>query len=160
LLLQALKGRGTVADRISADLDTVKDFYFGPMSQVQASTWSKGRFVLLGDAAHCPTAFTGEGTALALVGAYVLAGEIKRSVDYAEAFHTYEKLLRPYVEASQNRISPRFIRLIHVNTSFGISVLRLAQKFFASKIVQKLFRPSAAKRETNVAEDFVFPNYS
>lgn len=159
LLFDALKGRGTVADRISAELDTVQDFYFGPMSQVQASTWSKGRFVLLGDAAHCPTAFTGEGTSLALVGAYVLAGEIKWNVDYAEAFHTYEKLLRPYVEASQKRISPRFIRLIHVNTSFAISVLRLAQKFFASKIVQKLFRPSAAKREKNVAEDFVFPDY-
>jgi 2-polyprenyl-6-methoxyphenol hydroxylase-like FAD-dependent oxidoreductase len=160
LLLQALKGRGTIADRISADLDTVKDFYFGPMSQVQASTWSKGRFVLLGDAAHCPTAFTGEGTALALVGAYVLAGEVKRSADYAEAFHTYEKLLRPYAEASQKRISPRFIRLIHVNTSFGIFLTRLVQKFFASQVVQKLFKPSAAKREKDVAEDFVFPRYS
>ncbi|QWA13317.1 FAD-dependent monooxygenase [Sodalis ligni] len=160
LLLQALKGRGTVADRISADLDTVKDFYFGPMSQVQASTWSNGRFVLLGDAAHCPTAFTGEGTALALVGSYVLAGEIKRSVDYAEAFHAYEKLLRPYVEASQKRISPRFIRLVHVNTRLGISLIRLAQRFFASKIVQNLLKPSATKREKDVAEDFVFPSYS
>ncbi len=160
LLLQALEGRGTVADRISADLDTVQDFYFGPMSQVQASTWSKGRFVLMGDAAHCPTAFTGEGTALALVGAYVLAGEIKRGIDYAEAFHTYEKLLRPYVEASQRRINPRLIRLVHVNTSLGISVMRLAQKFFASKIVQNLLKPSAAKREKDVAEDFVFRSYS
>jgi len=106
LLLKALKGRGTVADRIIADLDTAQDFYFGPMSQVQASTWSKGRFALLGDAAHCPTPFTGEGTALSLVGAYVLAGEIKRSVDYAEALHTYEKLLRPYAEASQKRLIP------------------------------------------------------
>jgi len=160
LLLQALKGRGTVADRISSDLDMVNDFYFGPMSQVHASIWSKGRFVLMGDAAHCPTAFTGEGTALALVGAYVLAGEIKRSIDHIEAFQTYEKLLRPYVEASQKRVSPGMIRLIHVNTSFGIFVMRLIQKFFASKIVQKLFKPSAAKREKNVAEDFVFPNYS
>lgn len=160
LLLQALQGRGTVADRIIAELDTVRDFYFGPMSQVQASAWSKGRFVLMGDAAHCPTAFTGEGTALALVGAYVLAGEIKRSVDCAEAFHTYEKLLRPYAEASQKRISPRFIRLIHVNTQPGIFLTRLVQRFFASKAVQHLFKPSSAKRQKEVAEDFVFPRYS
>jgi 2-polyprenyl-6-methoxyphenol hydroxylase-like FAD-dependent oxidoreductase len=160
LLLQALKGRGTVADRVSTDLDTVQDFYFGPMSQVQASAWSKGRFVLLGDAAHCPTPFTGEGTALALVGAYVLAGEIKRNVEYGEAFGAYERLLRPYIEASQKRLSPRFIRLIHVKTPLGIALTRLAQKFFASKVVQKLFKPSVAKREKDVAEDFVFPSYS
>lgn len=160
LLLQALKGRGTVADRIIADLDTVQDFYFGPMRQVQASTWSNGRFVLLGDAAYCPTPFTGEGTALALVGAYVLAGEIKRSVEYTEAFGAYERLLRPYVETSQNRLSPRFVRLIHAKTSFGISVTHFAERFFASKAVQRLFKPSPAKREKDVAEDFVFPNYA
>lgn len=160
LLLKALKGRGTVADRIIADLDTVQDFYFGPMSQVQASTWSKGRFVLLGDAAHCPTPFTGEGTALALVGAYVLAGEIKRCAGYADGFAAYEKLLRPYVEASQKQLNPRFVRLVHAKTSVAISLMHLAQKFFASKVMQKLFKRSAAQREKQVAEDFVFPSYS
>jgi 2-polyprenyl-6-methoxyphenol hydroxylase-like FAD-dependent oxidoreductase len=159
LLLQALKGRGTVADRIIAELDTVQDFYFGPMSQVQASTWSKGRFVLLGDAAHCPTPFTGEGTALALVGAYVLAGEIERGANYAEAFAAYERLLRPYVEASQKRLTPGFIRLVHVKSSFAISLMHLVEKFFASAVVQRLFKPSPTKRERNVAEDFVFPSY-
>jgi 2-polyprenyl-6-methoxyphenol hydroxylase-like FAD-dependent oxidoreductase len=98
LLLQALKGRGTIADRVSAALGTVEDFYFGPMSRVQASTWSQGRFVLLGDAAYCPTAFTGAGTALALVGAYVLAGEINQRLHYAEAFGAYERLVRPMLK--------------------------------------------------------------
>lgn len=160
LLLHALKGRGTVADRVSAALDTVQDFYFGPMSQVQASTWSKGRFVLLGDAAHCPTPFTGTGTSLALVGAYVLAGEIKRSADHVAAFDTYERLLRPYVEATQNQLNPGFIRLMHVKTWFGISITHLAQRILASKIVQGLFKPSAPKREKGVAKDFVLPSYS
>src|SRR5450830_551615 len=53
MLRRALQGRGTVADRIVSELDSVQDFYFGPMSQEQASTWSKGRLFLLGDAAHC-----------------------------------------------------------------------------------------------------------
>ena len=160
LLRQALEGRGTVADRIRAELDTVDDFYFGPMSQVQATTWSKGRVVLLGDAAHCPTPFTGQGTALALTGAYVLAGEIKRGANCADAFGAYETLLRPYADASQQQLSPTLIRLLHAKTSFGILITRLAQKFFASGVVQTLFKPSAAKRSRDIAEDFVFPTYS
>lgn len=159
LLLQALRGRGTVADRISAALGAVQDFYFGPMSQVQASAWSKGRFVMIGDAAHCPTPFTGEGTALALVGAYVLAGEIKRTADHAHAFDAYERLVRPYAEASQSRLSPRLIRLMHAKTWFGISLTRLVARFFSTGVVQRLLKPSDAKRAREIAKDFVLPSY-
>lgn len=160
LLLDALKGRGTIAGRISAELDTVRDFYFGPMSQVQASTWSKGRFVLLGDAAHCPTPFTGQGTALALAGAYVLAGEIKRGADHAEAFAAYERLLRPYVEATQRQLNPSLVRLAHAKTRFGIAVTRLVQRSLASEMVQRLFKRGAAKRASDTEKEFVLPTYS
>lgn len=159
LLRRALRGRGTVADRISADLDKVNDFYFGPMSQVQASSWSKGRFVLVGDAACCPTPFTGAGTALSIVGAYVLAGEIKRNADYAQAFDVYEGLVRPYVEASQNKLSPRRIRLIHPKTRLGVAVTHLAQRIVASHLVQKILKPSPAKQARSIADDFVFASY-
>ncbi len=160
LLLQALKGRGTVADRIIAALGSVEDFYFGPMSQVHASVWSKGRFVMIGDAAYSPTPFTGEGTALALVGAYVLAGEIKRNTDHAAAFHAYETLVRPYAEASQRKMNPRLIRLMHVKTSCGVGIAQVIQRVFASHIVQKLLRPSDATKEWRVEKDFNLPNYS
>jgi 2-polyprenyl-6-methoxyphenol hydroxylase-like FAD-dependent oxidoreductase len=160
LLRQALDGRGALAARVSADLDTVDDFYFGPMSQVQASTWSQGRFVLLGDAAFCPTPFTGAGTALALVAAYVLAGEIKRSADHSQAFAAYERLVRPYVEASQNKLNPRRIRLMHPRSRCGIYLTHLAQRLMASNAVQRKFRPSAAKRAQQVADDFQFADYS
>lgn len=160
LLRQALDGRGAMADRVSADLDTVDDFYFGPMSQVQASTWSKGRFVLLGDAAFCPTPFTGKGTALALVAAYVLAGEIKRSADHSQAFTAYERLVRPYVEAAQKQLTPRRIRLMHPRSWCGIRLTHLAQRLVASQAVQRQFRPSVAKRARRVADDFLFADYS
>jgi 2-polyprenyl-6-methoxyphenol hydroxylase-like FAD-dependent oxidoreductase len=159
LLVEALRGRGTVADRIIAELDTVEDFYFGPMSQVRCSTWSKGRFVMIGDAAHCPTPFTGAGTALALVGAYVLAGEISRCSDHAAAFAAYEGLVRPYVNRSQDQLNSRFIRLLHPKSAIGISLTHLVQRFFASGAVQKRFRPSAAKRDRTVAKDFILPDY-
>ncbi|MFE8872670.1 hypothetical protein ACE4RV_05800 [Acetobacter persici] len=54
-----------------------------------------------------------ERTALALVCAYVLAGEIKRSAHSGEAFGTYEVRIRPYGHASQNPNNPVFVRLIH-----------------------------------------------
>ncbi|SDA35844.1 FAD-dependent monooxygenase [Sphingomonas sp. NFR15] len=160
MLVEALKGRGTIADRILAELDAVGDFYFGPMSQVRASTWSKGRFVTIGDAAHCPTPFTGAGTALALVGAYVLAGEISKGDSFAEAFAAYERRVRPYAEATQNQLSQSFIRLLHAKTWFGITLTHLAQRFFASSPVQKLLRPSDAKRQQAVMDDFDLPDYS
>ncbi|GBQ99613.1 pyridine nucleotide-disulfide oxidoreductase [Gluconacetobacter liquefaciens NRIC 0522] len=159
MLHDALKGRGTVADRISAELETVRDFYFGPMSQVRVSRWSSGRFVLLGDAAYCPTAFTGEGTALALVGAYVLAGEIKRSTHYAEAFKAYECLVRPYVQSSQNRMNPLLIRLLHPRSRTAIALTHMVQKILASDCVQRRFRLGAVKRERKIGEDFIFPDY-
>ena len=137
----------------------MQDFYFGPMSQVQASTWSVGRLVLLGDAAHCPTPFTGKGTALSLVGAYVLAGELSKAASHAEAFRAYEALLRPYAERCQLELSPRFVRLMHVRTPVGIAIARVLQRFFGSAPMQRLLTPSPARRARQVEEDFVLPVY-
>lgn len=159
LLRAALAGRGKVADRIIAELDAVQDFYFGPMSQVQASTWSKGRLVLLGDAAHCPTPFTGKGTALALVGAYVLAGEIKRCATHTQAFEAYERILRPYVERSQHELSPRLIRLMHVRTRFGIAIAHVLQRCVGSALIQGLLRTNATAKARRIDDDFTLPIY-
>lgn len=159
MLRAALEGRGTLADRIVGELDAVRDFYFGPMSQVQASTWANGRLVLLGDAAHCPTPFTGKGTALALVGAYVLAGELKKCTTHTEAFRAYESILRPYAERSQQELSPRLIRLMHVKTRFGIAIARGVQRFFGSSPIQRLLRPSAAAQARKIDDDFALPVY-
>ncbi|MDZ5636943.1 FAD-dependent monooxygenase [Janthinobacterium sp. GMG1] len=159
MLRAALAGRGKVADRIIAELDAVQDFYFGPMSQVQASTWSKGRLVLLGDAAHCPTPFTGKGTALALVGAYVLAGEIKRCATHTQAFEAYERILRPYAERTQRELSPRLIRLMHVRTRFGIAIAHLLQRCFGSALIQSLLQANSTARARKIDEDFTLPIY-
>jgi 2-polyprenyl-6-methoxyphenol hydroxylase-like FAD-dependent oxidoreductase len=159
MLRAALEGRGTIAERIIDELDDVQDFYFGPMSQVQASAWSKGRLVLLGDAAHCPTPFTGKGAALALVGAYVLAGEIKRRSTHTEAFREYERLLRPYVERSQQELSPRLVRLMHVKTRWGIAIARIVQRFFGNSLIQAALKPSPATKARKIDEDFTLPAY-
>lgn len=74
------------------------DFYLDPMSQVELPRWSAGRVALLGDAAHCPAPASGQGTSMALVGAYVLATSLASAGgDHVAAFAEYEKRMRPYV---------------------------------------------------------------
>jgi 2-polyprenyl-6-methoxyphenol hydroxylase-like FAD-dependent oxidoreductase len=81
---------------------TSTDFYFGDVAQVKMPGWSNGRVILLGDAAFCPSPFSGQGTSLALVGAYVLAKELLRTPgDVHRAFERYESRMRPYVELNQ-----------------------------------------------------------
>jgi 2-polyprenyl-6-methoxyphenol hydroxylase-like FAD-dependent oxidoreductase len=64
-------------------------------------SWSRGRVSLVGDAAFAPSFRSGQGTSLALVGAYVLGGELAPHDDPANAFANYERIMRPFVEANQ-----------------------------------------------------------
>ena len=78
------------------------DFYFDPVCQIVMDHLSAGRVTLLGDAGYCASPASGQGTSLALVGAYVLAGELAAaSGDHAVAFARYEAEMRPYIEKNQ-----------------------------------------------------------
>jgi 2-polyprenyl-6-methoxyphenol hydroxylase-like FAD-dependent oxidoreductase len=82
------------------------DFYFGALAQVRMPTWSNGRVTLVGDAAYCPSPFTGQGTSLALIGAFVLAKELTRTPeDCAGAFARCEARMLPFVRQNQDMIS-------------------------------------------------------
>jgi 2-polyprenyl-6-methoxyphenol hydroxylase-like FAD-dependent oxidoreductase len=56
---------------------------------------------LLGDAAYGPSFFSGQGTSIALVGAYVLAGELAGHDNHSDAFRAYERIARAFIEANQ-----------------------------------------------------------
>lgn len=78
------------------------DFYLDTLSQVHMERWSSGRVALVGDAAYCASVASGQGTSLALVGAYVLAGELAAAQrDHVQGFANYEAELRPFVDANQ-----------------------------------------------------------
>jgi 2-polyprenyl-6-methoxyphenol hydroxylase-like FAD-dependent oxidoreductase len=78
------------------------DFYTDAMAQIHMPYWSRGRVALLGDAAHCASPLSGQGTSLALVGAYVMAGELAKSRDdHRVAFDRYEERMRPFVLRNQ-----------------------------------------------------------
>ncbi len=77
------------------------DLFFDTVSQIRMPCWSKGRVALTGDAAYAPSFRSGQGTSIALVGSYVLAGEFAAHDDPADAFAAYERIVRPFVEANQ-----------------------------------------------------------
>ncbi len=83
-------------------MQDVGQFYFNELAQIHMPSWSQGRVVLAGDAAHCASPFSGQGTSLALVGALVLARELERTpADMARAFAAYEQRMRPFVDLNQ-----------------------------------------------------------
>ncbi|MGX7728596.1 FAD-dependent monooxygenase [Rhodococcus sp. 2H158] len=78
------------------------DFYFDAMAQIRMDRWFTGRVALVGDAGYCTSVLSGQGTSLALVGAYVLAEEMGRpGADHVTAFAAYEERMRPFVALNQ-----------------------------------------------------------
>ncbi|MDR7275240.1 FAD-dependent monooxygenase [Catenuloplanes atrovinosus] len=88
------------------------DLYFDVVSQIRLPHWSAGRVVLAGDAAHAPSFLTGQGSSLALVGAYMLAGELAVNPDHRTAFAAYERATRPFAEANQALVTAGDARLV------------------------------------------------
>jgi 2-polyprenyl-6-methoxyphenol hydroxylase-like FAD-dependent oxidoreductase len=102
ILAKVFDGEGWEVPRLLKAMDDAPDFYFDSVSQIHMESWSKGRVVLVGDAGYCPSPLSGQGTNLALVGAYVLAGELKAAAgDHRSAFARYEEEMRGYVEQNQ-----------------------------------------------------------
>ncbi|MBF6059870.1 FAD-dependent monooxygenase [Nocardia terpenica] len=102
LLRERMAGMGWMAPRILAHLDDSPDFYLDQVAQVVMDRWSSGRVALLGDAAFSSSPMSGQGTGLALVGAYLLAGELAAAGWDPEAgFAGYEARMRSFVEANQ-----------------------------------------------------------
>ncbi len=102
MVAEAFGGVGWECPAFLEALRTTDDLYFDPVSQIVMPAWSRGRVALLGDAAFCPTLLAGQGSAFAMAGAYLLAGELGDSADdYAGAFARYEARFRPFVTMKQ-----------------------------------------------------------
>ncbi|GGU41122.1 FAD-dependent oxidoreductase [Lentzea flava] len=102
LLREQVADLGWLTPRILAHLDDAPDFYLDQVAQVVMDRWSDGRVGLIGDAAFCSSPMSGQGTGLALVGAYLLAGELAAAGwDPAAGFAAYEARMRSFVEDNQ-----------------------------------------------------------
>ncbi|MEV6330803.1 FAD-dependent monooxygenase [Streptomyces sp. NPDC051909] len=122
LLGEAFAGDGWEIPRLMGHAETADDFYLDSISLIEMDRWSRGRVVLLGDAAHCASPASGQGTGLALAGAYVLAGELAAAGgDHRVAFEEYERVMRPGVEQNQ-RMAEGFVKEMTADTRWKIAL--------------------------------------
>ncbi len=102
VLSRAFADAGWEVPRLLDTMRDAPDFYFDSTSQIVMDCWSDRRVVLLGDAAYCPSPASGQGASTALVGAYLLAGELAAAHgDHRTAFAYYESRMRPFASANQ-----------------------------------------------------------
>lgn len=129
---------GWECPRIVAAMESCPELYFDRVSQIQMNTWSQGRVGLVGDAAFCPSFLAGQGAALSMVAAYVLAGElsqVRRTPE--EAFQRYERRLRPFIEGKQ-RAAEKFAGSFVPQTRWGLFLRNQVTKAFALPFIPKL----------------------
>jgi 2-polyprenyl-6-methoxyphenol hydroxylase-like FAD-dependent oxidoreductase len=175
LLRRRFGTSGWECPRILDAMDAANDFYIDRVSQIRMSAtdsagnadgkssgsgarsggwsgaWSRGRVALVGDAAFCVSLLAGQGTALAMIAAYILAGELYRANgNYAEAFARYEKLFGPFVAAKQKaalRLSDMFAP--HSKTSLWmrnqifrmLAVKPIAKLAIGASLIDKIALP-------------------
>lgn len=104
LLRKDFADAGWQSHRLLNEIENAPDFYFQVLQQIQMSKWSKSRVVCVGDAAYAPSPVAGGGTSLAIIGAYILAGELSKldgKEHPSKALEAYESIYRPFVEEEQ-----------------------------------------------------------
>lgn len=103
LLREAFAGMHDEVDGWLAETERIPTFYFDSITQLRTDRWSRRRVTLVGDAGYCPGPAVGGSTSLAVLGAYVLAGELARADgDHLRAFAAYELQMRESVRRSRS----------------------------------------------------------
>jgi 2-polyprenyl-6-methoxyphenol hydroxylase-like FAD-dependent oxidoreductase len=103
ILLERFSRSGWECPSILSALQQVDSLYIDRVSQIRMNRWTQGRVALVGDAAFCVSLLGGQGSALAMTAAYILAGELKRANgDHQAAFTAYEQLLGPFIAGKQH----------------------------------------------------------
>lgn len=143
LLEESFAGVGWIVPRLLRAAREAPDLYFDSVSQIHLDRWSRGRVVLVGDAGYCPSPLSGQGSSLAMVGAHVLAAELRDSDgEHLRAFEGYEARMRDYVTRNQ-RLAPDGAKILVPKTRASLllrnGLLRLAPHlpegaFFSKKV--------------------------
>jgi 2-polyprenyl-6-methoxyphenol hydroxylase-like FAD-dependent oxidoreductase len=121
-------------------MNEVDDIYFDRVSQIHLARWSAGRIAVIGDAAACASLLAGEGTGLAMIEAYVLAGELHRAAgDIGRALTAFEKRLRSFVILKQ-KSALRFRGFFAPRTALAlkmrnVAVSALSIPFFGNRLL-------------------------
>ena len=141
------------APRVLGELDRTQELYMDHVSQIRMENWSHGRTALVGDAAFCVSLVAGQGSALAMISAYVLAGELARAGGrHEEAFVKYEALLRAYIGRKQNS-AERFATAFVPKTRRGL--------WFRNQVIKAFAIPGLARLTMgrDIADRLTLPQY-
>jgi 2-polyprenyl-6-methoxyphenol hydroxylase-like FAD-dependent oxidoreductase len=138
---------------ILGELDRTESLYFDRVSQIKMERWSRGRVALVGDAAFCVSLMAGQGSALAITAAYVMAGELIKATDrHEEAFRNYEALLRAYI-GSKQKGAERFSTIFAPRTRWGL--------FMRDQVIKASAIPGLARLAfgRDIADKLPLPDY-
>jgi 2-polyprenyl-6-methoxyphenol hydroxylase-like FAD-dependent oxidoreductase len=153
MLREHFAGTGWESVGILEDLEAADDLYIDRVSQIEMEAWSKGRVALVGDAAFCISLLGGQGSALAMVASYVLAGELAQSSGtYGPAFSRYHGRLADLI-ARKQRGAIGMASFFAPGSALGIFVLNQVMKLMAIPSVARL----AAGRD--MTDGFELPGY-
>ncbi len=133
LLRRTFADVGGAAPRILDELDNGSPMYFSAVGQVHPPSWSKGRIGLLGDSAFCNATFGGAGTSLALIGAYLLAGELAAGPDPAAALTRYQQAMQPFVKTAPT-VRAEMLRLANPRSRWGIRAVHAVARLAAGPL--------------------------
>jgi len=142
--------------RLVAAMQRADDLFFDTVSQIHMPRWSCGRVALIGDAAHAPSFLSGQGSSLALVGAYVLAGELAARADPVEAFAAYERITRPFMEANQALASRKGGSLLMPRTQAELD----ARNATLAAMQASGLAPSTSEHSGHVHNSLKLPGYT
>jgi 2-polyprenyl-6-methoxyphenol hydroxylase-like FAD-dependent oxidoreductase len=160
LLASRFSGAGWQSDALVAAARQADDFYLDAFAQVHMDSWSSGRITLVGDAGYCASPLSGMGTSLALVGAYVLAGELGPAEDgrvdgkrLAAALDRYQMAMRPYVDRCQKLANT--VDRYAPNSAADIIITALTMKYMQ----RWPFRRFAERKWFTTADAIDLPDY-
>jgi 2-polyprenyl-6-methoxyphenol hydroxylase-like FAD-dependent oxidoreductase len=159
LLVDRMAGAGWQCDALLTAAQEADDFYFDAFAQVHMDTWSKGRVTLAGDAGYCASPLSGMGTSLALVGTYLLAGELGPAPEVLTTEHVgralsaYGTRMRLYVDKCQHL--PQGLDGYAPMSGFDITVTAMVMKY----IQRWPIRGYAAKKFFTTADSIDLPDY-
>ncbi|QDZ15496.1 FAD-dependent monooxygenase [Humibacter ginsenosidimutans] len=154
VLDDAFAGVGWRADEFLAAARIAPDFALDTYDQIRMDqAWSKGRVVLIGDAAWCTSPLSGLGTALALVGASRLADSLRRhdvrdipaAARVAAAFESFESAMRPRATAAQ-KLLPGRIGMVAPKTTFAIRLNAFVMRALQARVLVPLVALLASGR--------------
>lgn len=139
ILQQRFHGAGWECDEVLDALEKSEELYFDSVSQVCMESWRMERIALVGDACFCPSFLAGQGSALAMIAAYILAGELaKADGDHRVAFANYEYILQSLMERKQ-RAAESFARSFVPRSDRAILVRNCVTRLMMYPFVMRWF---------------------